>query len=216
MVFTGEAFWRWRMMLPAADPSYDRFWRQAARWLGQGAPDTVSLQAPVAAAAGDVPISVDARNSSYTPERDAVVDVRVTSPGGRLDTVRAQPDASRPGRYRAIMHAAQAGVYRVAADARVGASALGSATTAVLVGAVDPEMTDPRLNEDTLARVARASGGQVLTAGDEATLLDRLRTGTPAAVLAVRRDLWHTGWSFATIAALLAVEWLLRRRWGLR
>ena len=216
MVFTGEAFWRWRMMLPAADPSYDRFWRQAARWLGQGAPDMVSLQAPVAAAAGDVPISVDARNSSYTPERDAVVDVRVTSPGGRLDTVRAQPDASRPGRYRAIMHAAQAGVYRVAADARVGASALGSATTAVLVGAVDPEMTDPRLNEDTLARVARASGGQVLTAGDEATLLDRLRTGTPAAVLAVRRDLWHTGWSFATIAALLAVEWLLRRRWGLR
>ena len=33
MVFTGEASWRWRMMLPAGDRSYDTFWRQAARWL---------------------------------------------------------------------------------------------------------------------------------------------------------------------------------------
>ena len=35
MVFTGEASWRWRMMLPTTDQSYDRFWRQAARWLGK-------------------------------------------------------------------------------------------------------------------------------------------------------------------------------------
>jgi uncharacterized membrane protein len=216
MVFTGEAFWRWRMMLPAADPSYDRFWRQAARWLGQSSPDMISLQAPVAAGPGDVPVVIDARDSSYAPERDALVDLRVTGPGSRVDTVRAQPDASRPGRYRATVHATQAGVYRVAAEARVGSSTLGSASGAVLVGGVDPEMTDPRLNEDMLSRVARASGGQVLTAGDEATLVDRLRTGAPAAALAVRRDLWHTGWSFAIITLLLAAEWLLRRSWGLR
>jgi uncharacterized membrane protein len=216
MVFTGEAFWRWRMMLPSADPSYDRFWRQAVRWLGQGSPDMVSLQAPVAAGPGDVPVVIDARNSSYAPERDATVDLRITGPGGRVEAARAQSDASHPGRYRANVHATQAGVYRVAAEARVGTSTLGSATSAVLVGGVDPEMIDPRLNEDTLTRVARASGGQLLTAGDEATLVDRLRTGAPAAALAVRRDLWHTGWSFAIIALLLAAEWLLRRSWGLR
>jgi uncharacterized membrane protein len=216
MVFTGEAFWRWRMMLPSADQSYDRFWRQAARWLGQGAPDAVSLQTPVAAAPGEVPVLIDARDASFAAARDAVIDVRVTGPGGRVDTVRAQPDPSRPGRYKAIVQAPQAGVYRVAADARAGASTLGSAISAVLVGGVDPEMTDPRLNEETLSRVARASGGQMLTAGDEATLVDRLRAGVPAAALAVRRDPWHTGWSFAVIAVLLAGEWLLRRRWGLR
>ena len=216
MVFTGEAFWRWRMMLPAADQSYDRFWRQAVRWLGQRAPDVVSLQAPVAAAPGDVPVIVDARDAAYAPARDANVDVRVTASGGRTDTVRAQPDASRPGRYRAVLHAPDAGVYRVAAEASVGSSTIGSATGAVLVGGVDPEMTDPRLNEDALLRVTRASGGQIISAGDDATLVDRLRAGTPMAALAVRRDLWHTGWSFAVIAALLAAEWLLRRRWGLR
>ena len=34
--------------------------------------------------------------------------------------------------------------------------------------------------------------------------------------LSVRRDLWHTGWSFTLILVLLAVEWLVRRRFGLR
>ena len=33
MVFTGEASWRWRMHLPAADRTYETFWRQAVRWL---------------------------------------------------------------------------------------------------------------------------------------------------------------------------------------
>src|SRR5919107_4802161 len=107
------------MMLPSTDSSYDRFWRQAVRWLGQSAPDPVSLDAPVAAAPGDVPIVVDARDPSYAPERDAAIEVQVTAPGGRVDTIRAQPDGSRPGRYRAVLHAPDAGVYRLAADARV-------------------------------------------------------------------------------------------------
>jgi hypothetical protein len=77
-------------------------------------------------------------------------------------------------------------------------------------------MTDPRLNEDTLQRVARASGGAVLAPGDTGALVDRLRGAAPGAVLALRRDLWHTGWSFAILAGLLAAEWLTRRAWGLR
>jgi hypothetical protein len=48
------------------------------------------------------------------------------------------------------------------------------------------------------------------------TLVDALRAAVPAAALSVRRDLWHTGWSFTLILVLLAVEWLVRRRYGLR
>jgi hypothetical protein len=77
-------------------------------------------------------------------------------------------------------------------------------------------MTDPRLNEDTLQRVARASGGTVSAAGDTGGLLARLDAAAPGAVLALRKDLWHTGWSFASILLLLGAEWLLRRRSGLR
>jgi uncharacterized membrane protein len=217
MVFTGEASWRWRMRLPTSDRSYERFWRQAVRWLAQRAPEPVTLTLPPAPAPGDgIPIAIAARDGGYAPRADAVVDVRVTSPSGRVDSVRADPVPSRGGQFRAAVRAPEPGIYRIAVDARQGQASLGAAAGTMLVGGVDPEMTDPRLNEDTLQRVARASGGAVLAAGDTGALVDRLQGAAPGAVLALRRDLWHTGWSFAILAGLLAAEWLLRRRFGLR
>jgi hypothetical protein len=217
MVFTGEASWRWRMLLPATDRSYERFWRQAVRWLAQSAPDPVTLTLPPAPAPGDgIPVAIAARDGGYAPHPGAVVDVRVTSPSGHAETVRAAAVPSQGGQFRAVVPASEPGIYRVAVDARQGQTPLGAATGTMLVGGVDPEMTDQRLNEDTLQRVARASGGAVLAAGDTGALIDRLNSAAPAAVLALRKDLWHTGWSFGILAALLAAEWLLRRSFALR
>jgi uncharacterized membrane protein len=217
MVFTGEGVWRWRMMLPASDQSYDRFWRQAARWLGQRTRDAVALTLPPAPAAGDLmTIVVEARDQGFMPQRDAQVDVRVTAPDGHVDAVAAQPVAGQPGRFQAASRTSSGGVYRVSADARVKGSPLGSASGAVLVGSFDPEMADPRVNEDVLQRIAQASGGRFLAMSDVGSLADRLRAGAPAALSTSRRDLWHTGWSFALVIVLLSAEWLVRRAWGLR
>lgn len=220
MIFTGEASWRWRMLLPAADRSYERFWRQAVRWLAQSAPDPVAITLPAAPAPGEpIRVSIAARDRGYTPRPDALVDVRVTAPSGRVDTVRAEPASSAAAGFVAMLRVPEAGVYRVAVDARQGQAMLGSSSSTMLVGGVDPEMVDPRLNEDTLQRVARASGGAVIAWDrgiDTASLLDRLSAGVPAAAAAARRDLWHTGWSFGVLAALLAAEWLWRRAAGLR
>ena len=220
MIFTGEASWRWRMQLPSQDQSYERFWRQAIRWLAQTAPDPVTLTVPAAPAPGEpVPVTIAARDRSYVPRADATVDVHVTAPSGRVETVRADAARGAAGAFLASLRAPEAGVYRVAVEARQGQTTLGSSSVTLLVGGVDPEMTDPRLNEETLQRVARASGGAVLAwdgAIDTAALLERLQAGAPAAVQAVRRDLWHTGWSFAVLFGLLAAEWLFRRASGLR
>jgi len=217
MIFTGEASWRWRMMLPAQDQSYERFWRQAVRWLAQAAPEPVMLTLPPAPAPGEaVPVAIAARDGAYAPRADATVDVRVTAPSGRVETVRADAARGPGGGFTASLQAPEAGVYRVAVAARAGANALGSASASMLVGGVDPEMTDPRLNEDTLQRVAKASGGAVVAWENVSALLERLQEGAPAAVAATRRDLWHTGWSFAVLAGLLAAEWVFRRASGLR
>ena len=56
----------------------------------------------------------------------------------------------------------------------------------------------------------------MIAAGDIKGLLARLEAGAPAAIAATRKDLWHTGWSFAMLAGLLAAEWLFRRASGLR
>jgi uncharacterized membrane protein len=219
LIFAGEGAWRWRMFLPSTDRSYDTFWRQALRWLALSADDPVAIRLPAAASPGDnVNIRVLARDAAFAAQVDAVVDLDITSPDGRHQTIHAATpraddnDESFLARFRAE----GPGVYRLRASARRGAASLGTATAAMLVGGSDPEMTDPRLNIQVLQRVALRSGGQLMDPSETAALAERLRASVPAARLAVTHDVWHTGWSFAAILLLLMSEWLLRRRWGLR
>jgi uncharacterized membrane protein len=214
MAFTGEATWRWRMLLPSTDRSFDRFWRQSIRWLALPAADPIAVEVPAGGAPGDtLPLTVRVRTAAFAPERDATVDVQVTAPDGRLETLRAA-DTARG--FVARFRPEQPGVYRVRAEARRGESRLGTASTSILVGGADLEMTDPRLHASLLERLAFASGGRVMAPGDAPALAAALRQAVPAATLAVRRDLWHNAWSFLAIVALLVTEWGLRRRWGLR
>ena len=52
MTFSGEATWRWRMLLPSTDRSFELFWRHAARWIAGAAPDPVSISLPENTGAG--------------------------------------------------------------------------------------------------------------------------------------------------------------------
>jgi uncharacterized membrane protein len=218
MVFTGEAAWRWRMMMPAADRSYDTFWRQAVRWLSVTSGEPLAVTAPAGVTPGElVTVRVTARDAAFEPWRDAEVDVRVVKPDGRLEEVRASADAQAgPGRYLARVATTDPGVYRVTVEARRRDLPATTATTSFLVGGADAEMSDPRLNEPVLQRLAATSGGQVVRGDDLDALPEHLSAAVPAAQLSVRRDLWHNAWWFLAIIGLLAAEWILRRRWGFR
>ena len=220
MVFTGEASWRWRMMMPSTDRMYDTFWRQAVRWLAIGATDPTAVLSVTPTAPGDqVPVRVAVRTTAFEPLRDAQLAVRITGPDGRAQeagaAVEETTDASASV-FAARFTPEQPGIYKVTARARRGGADAGTGSSSFLVGGADVEMTDPRLNTAVLSRLAAASGGRLLVPGQTSELLEALRANVPAATLAIRRDLWHNGWSLFALIALLAGEWTLRRRWGLR
>jgi uncharacterized membrane protein len=217
MIFTGEASWRWRMQLPSTDRTFELFWRQAGRWLAGSSPDPVSI-----ASAGDIGVGdtaslgVDVRSEAFAAVPDADVTMRVTLPGGEVRAIHPSLTDPRVGHYAGEMQFERPGIYRIAVDVRRASKPLASAQRSILVGGIDREMTDPRLNEDVLRRVARASGGQYLPAG-EVSRLPALLSAVNAEPAAPRlEDLWHTPVIFAALVLLLAAEWILRRRWGLR
>lgn len=221
MVFTGEASWRWRMMLPSSDRGYETFWRQAVRWLAMGATDPVTAYPAAATATGDeVALRASIRDSAFQPQRDAEVEFRVYGPDGKLQRLDAALEQADPeahdSEFAAKFRPEQPGIYKLTVHAKRGGADVGTSTSSFLVGGADIEMTDPRLNTALLARVASASGGRLVKPGETGELLEALRSNTPFAALAVRRDLWHNAWSLLIILSLLTAEWLLRRRWGLR
>jgi hypothetical protein len=225
MTFTGEASWRWRMLLPATDRSFETFWKQSLRWLALGAGDPIQLTLPPGAVAGDeVPLRVVVRDAAFKPIADAAVDVRVTAPDGKVESVRAvaepaasgRTQSSNDGHFAATIRPESTGVFQVLVRAQRGGTTLGTASTAILVGGVDLEMSDPHLNRGFFDRLAAASGGRVLSEEQLPGLASVLELALPEAARAARRDLWLTGWSFAAILVLLGAEWVLRRAWGLR
>ncbi|HEY6361940.1 MAG TPA: glutamine amidotransferase [Vicinamibacterales bacterium] len=217
MVFTGEASWRWRMRMPSTDRTYELFWRHAARWLSAASPNPVAIAPLAGLAPGESgALTVDVRNDEFAAMPDAEVQMRVTLPGGETRAVRAALADPRIGRYSGELVFEQSGIYRVAVEARQGTTLLGTSERWALVGGADAEMSDPRLNEDVLRRVARASGGRYVPPRDASEIPSLLESQAADPGAPRLLELWHQGWIFAAAIMLLAVEWFLRRHWGLR
>jgi uncharacterized membrane protein len=216
MVFAGEASWRWRMMLPVTDTRYETIWRQMVRWVTAGSPSPVMIAPMSPSVAGETDrILVSVRNAEFAPVGNAEVTLRLQSPDGQTRALTPALTSPRDGRYAVAARFDQPGVYRIDASANADGKSIGSATRQVLVGGVDLEMSQPRLNESVLRRLASASNGHYLPAAQADSLAGlvreaRVEPGAPEA-----RDLWHNGWSFAAIIMLLGAEWLLRRSAGL-
>lgn len=217
MIFAGEASWRWRMLMPATDRTYEFFWRQATRWLASPSPDPVSVEVPASAEPGDrIDLVVDVRDAAFAPAANASVEATLTAPGAEpvpLATRRAVGEAAR---HVAAVRPDQVGLYRVRAEARQGNRSLGVADRWFYVGGSDREFSDPRLNEGVLRRLAAASGGRYLAVDEVGRLVDAIRSAAPSDTVLEQRDLWHRPWAMALVLTLLAAEWILRRRWGLR
>ncbi len=216
IVFAGEAAWRWRMLLPATDTTYQTVWRQIVRWLSAGAPEPVTVTPMAVTLPGTTDqISVIVRDEEFRAVGDAEVQVRLTPPGGQERSLTAALSNPQEGRYSASARFDQSGIYRIEADVRRRGQVLGTAGRPILVGGADVEMSEPRLNEAVLKRIAEATSGQYVQAERAGEL--------PAMVQATRdehrpmemRDLWQTAWSLLAIVGLLTGEWLVRRRVGL-
>jgi len=223
MVFSGEGAWRWRMQMATDDRTYELFWRQAVRWTAGAADEPITIGGPshlMPGETGDIEVLV--RDRTFAPVPDAVVTMQVTSPSGGTRSVRAMPAAATPavaaaaGRFSVPVTFDEAGIYECTATARRREEPLATAASWVLVGGVDREMADPRLNEDVLRRLSSGSGGTYRPAVDAESVVDAIDLSAAAPPSPRTRDIWNNTWVFVALVTLFSAEWALRRQWGLR
>jgi hypothetical protein len=204
------------MMLPADNTSYETIWRQLARWITAGSQSAVTIGAISPSVAGITDrVSVVVRDEEFQPVANAEVAVLLTAPNGERRQLPAALSSPQDGRYSVAARFDQQGVYRIDATATRGGERIGIASRPALVGGVDLEMTQPRLNDAVLRRLAEESNGRYLAAAQAGQLASLLRESRADAGTPEMRDLWHNGWSLLVIVGLLAAEWVVRRRVGL-
>lgn len=217
-VFLAQDAWRWQLTdkLPEDDRSHTAFWSRMLRWMLDGVPDQVMIEAePGLVAPGD-PVELRARvtDSIFAPRDDARVFARVIPPDAPSYDVMLESDLGAPGEYRGNFVARSQGRHRV----ELHAAWRGDSARADALVVADSSLMDPGAMErdnGVLARIAEQTGGNAYDIDALETLPDDVsltRSGITAREVS---DLWDAPIMFAMLVGLLGLDWGWRRKRGL-
>jgi len=201
---------------------YRNFWINAVRWLAANklgnTNDAVALElAQTTARPGEaVPLTVRVLDKSRKPTGSAKVSIAVFRGGTNVMDIPAQFDSTAQN-YYARVTLPQAGDFSVKATATIGAEKLGEDTQLISVEASDPELQEVRARPDIMNALARCSYGETLNpeADESAKIKSMFGAPPPVTVEWRRHPFWDRAWLLGAMIALLAAEWVLRRRHGL-
>jgi hypothetical protein len=216
-VITVQDLWRWRLAKEGDPATFDRFWQQLFRHLGQSGRQEVSVQLL------DQEIRPHAELRALVeraprPEGEASeagdFTVRVRDPKGAL--LMEQKATLLPGRPVGI--AFRAGGEGVHVVEVVDARGAGVARHTLEVREADRELGRTGRDMENLTQWAGLSGGLALReeeCTDAASLAGRVKAQVEERRRTRRVPFGMGGGVLATLLAALCGEWALRRRWGL-
>ncbi len=214
--------WRWGMRDAAARRDLDQAWRQLLRWLVTDVPRPVDLEIepPPDSLAGAVRLEARVRDPRYQPLDNAIVTLDVepveasseSPPRAFLSRLLVEPSLDEAGRYEAVFVPRAPGAYRASAAAtNIQGAEVGRAEKGWTYDPLADEFRSLVPNRDLLERIARETGGEVITAGQIGDLVRRL----PWRAAPIREPwsypIWHTPLWFGLAIACFLAEWGIRR-----
>jgi hypothetical protein len=218
--FMGDTTWQW-VLAPSETHGADvhrRFWRQLVLWLAgrDGRPRAdfwIRTDRPryVVSDPDNSPVAEVTAHLAPTLEPAGLRSVTLSGPGTPAQAVRLEPAGG--GDWRALVPLRDAGLFDLTAVAGDGAASR-RAATAFVVEEQNFEWADILADGAALQRLAQAGGGTFRRLGDLSALLsDLARDLKPRYQPQECRLPLAQGRVFlALVLALLAAEWLLRRR----
>ena len=212
--------WRWRA---TTEPVFNRFWVRLVRYLAQARRQAPSKRGSITLdretfSVGDY-VKIEARllDDAYNPAQTSEVAATLESPGEAREEFVLEAITERAGWYagRLLLRREGPAVIRVPLPTTAeGAGSPASLAKRLRVQRPDVEMRALRLRTDVLAPLAEQTGGEYCTLEDIDRLPELVRKATErkAPQRAAVQPLWDRNWVLLVLAALLTVEWTVRRR----
>jgi len=211
--------WRWGMQREnPAESDLDRSWRQTVRWLVGDVPDRVEIavRPKPESTTPALNLTVRVRDAEYRPLDNAKVAVRVTLPGGKDETLDAEPDGREAGMYAATYVTRQPGAYRVLATAVApDGSAVGEREAGWAAQPAADEFARLEPNREFLKMIANRTRGEVVDGAKLDSFVASLSSRPAPITEPWTSPLWHQPLYFLVAIACLLAEWGLRRVNGL-
>lgn len=211
-----DTLWKWQMLSTATEEPtpYQVFWQQALRTL-----------APIRQSTGNVSLFLEPDRSRYEPGQTVViraevqsqralpksrVQAQVTLPDGKQLPLDFTPNAAEPGIFTARLAAAMPGQHKVAATLIAEDKTAADVLIAFDVEESTAELSDARINEANLTRIARDTGGHRIDRADPATWHALANVGKVPVTRTETIDLWNGFALLIVLGVLMGADWLLR------
>ena len=211
--------WRWQMSEALGDPAHDTFWQQLLRWLVADSQGPVTATAPTRLLEDDgrVELSAQVRDRTFQAATNTSVTAHVVGPQNTdaLIELRPTPDAS--GTYSADWNAPGPGTYLAEIVAQSpGSPAAELGRDVVTFQREDGVAENFHTSQNTalLEGLASATGGRSWAASGLKNLPRDISYSEGGISVRATKELWDMPIVFLFLLGLPAVEWLLRRKWG--
>ena len=217
MVFTPHTSWRWRMHTPHEDDSYERFWRQVAKWLTTAPKEHIKLDIAKTAYSLKEPvvIEVTATDPQFELTNNAKLRAVVVDETGKRKEIKLEQVLGKDGFYTARFIPNRYGEYTVTATGTLNGENLGEQQSLFEVRTSYAEFSNAELNTAFLKTLAEGSGGEYYSIEKAPQLVNQIPLVESATSKITDVDIWDMPLIFGAVIALLGFEWFLRKRGGL-
>ena len=218
----GYGLWRWRLMAqgnPETAPLFASFLSASIRWLTSRAEDRSVRVSPVRdqfSRGEPVTFSGQVYDASSQPVDDAQVSLDIAAGG---EHVRADLHPTGNGMYEGAVEGLPQGEFTFGATASKGGHEIGRDAGSFVVGGLNLEYRDTRMNAEVLRQIAYRTSGAYLPYGDA----DRLRGMLGSLKSLAPRDeqraealeLHRWPYLLCLVILLFSAEWIIRKRSGM-